>query len=201
MAVDTASRRRQILDATLDVIIDKGLAGTRTHEIARRAGVSAGLVLYHFDSLEGVIAAAMEESDDRYYRSLADEDESARPATERLRLLVMRAVDPSSVVPAWTLWMEFWVRALRDPATGELCAALENRWRGALVAVIDQGVAEGTFHCPDPRASMIRLSALLDGLSVAATLADPEVPSEAISRLWLEGAARELGCDPALLAG
>jgi TetR/AcrR family transcriptional repressor of bet genes len=201
MAAETESRRRRILDATLDEIRDKGLAGTRAHEIAKRAGVSSGLVLYHFESLDGVIAAAMEESDDRYYRSLADEDDAERSAPERLRLLVSRAVDPASVVDGWTLWMEFWVRALRDPATADLCARLERRWRSALLAIIEQGIAEGVFEPPDPAASMIRLSALLDGLSVATTLEDPEVPGERIVDIWLEGAARELGCDPSLLSG
>lgn len=199
MAADAESRRQRIIDATLDVIHDHGLAGTRTHEISRRAGVSSGLLLYHFGTLDGVIAAAMQESEDRYYRSLEDEDAVGRPAPERLRLLVERSGDPSSVVAAWTLWMEFWVRALRDPDTAALCAKLDARWRSVLLDVIEQGVAEGHFSCPSPRVAGLRLSALLDGLSVAATLGDREVPVEAVPDLWLEAAARELGCDPGLL--
>lgn len=199
MAADAESRRQRIIDATLDVIHDHGLAGTRTHEIARRAGVSSGLLLYHFGTLDGVIAAAMQESEDRYYRSLEDEDAAGRPAPERLRLLVERSGDPRSVVAAWTLWMEFWVRALRDPDTAALCAKLDARWRSVLLDVIEQGVGEGHFSCPSPRVAGLRLAALLDGLSVAATLGDREVPVEAVPDLWLEAAARELGCDPGLL--
>jgi AcrR family transcriptional regulator len=199
MAADAESRRQRIIDATLDVIHDHGLAGTRTHEIARRAGVSSGLLLYHFGTLDGVIAAAMQESEDRYYRSLEDEDAVGRPAPERLRLLVERSGDPTSVVAAWTLWMEFWVRALRDPATAALCTTLEARWRAVLRDVIEQGIREGHFRCPSPRVGVVRLSALLDGLSVAATLGDREVPVEAVPDLWLEAAARELDCDPGLL--
>lgn len=199
MAADAESRRQRIIDATLDVIHDHGLAGTRTHEIARRSGVSSGLLLYHFGTLDGVIAAAMQESEDRYYRSLEDEDAVGRPAPERLRLLVERSGDPTSVVAAWTLWMEFWVRALRDPDTAALCTKLEARWRSVLLDVIEQGVREGHFSCSSSRVAVVRLSALLDGLSVAATLGDREVPVEAVPDLWLEAAARELGCDPGLL--
>ncbi len=199
MARDADSRRQRIIDATLDVIRDRGLAGTRTQEIARRAGVSTGLLLYHFGTLDGVIAAAMQESEDRYYRSLEDEQASSLPAPQRLRLLVERSGDPSSVVAAWTLWMEFWVRALRDPATATLCATLEARWRGALLDVIEQGVRDGDFTCARPRASVLRLAALLDGLSVAATLGDREVPVEGVPDLWLETAALELGCDRGVL--
>ncbi len=199
MVRDADSRRQRIIDATLDVIHDRGLAGTRTQEIARRAGVSTGLLLYHFGTLDGVIAASMQESEDRYYRSLESEDAAGRPAVERLRLLVERSGDPTSVVAAWTLWMEFWVRALRDPDTARLCAALEARWRGILLDVIEQGVREGSFTTDAPEVTAVRLSALLDGLSVAATLGDREVPVAAVPDLWLSSASRELGCDPGLL--
>lgn len=199
MAGDVDSRRQRIIDATLDVIRDHGLAGTRTQEIARRAGVSSGLLLYHFQTLDGVIAAAMQESEDRYYRSLEDEEAAGRPAAERLRLLVERSGDASEVISAWTLWMEFWVRALRDPATARLCTTLEARWRAVLLDVIEQGVREGTFTTPSPRVATVRLAALLDGLSVAATLGDREVPVDAVPDLWLAAAARELECDPGLL--
>lgn len=198
MAVDAESRRQRIIDATLDVIRDRGLAGTRTQEIARRAGVSTGLLLYHFGTLDGVIAAAMQESEDRYYRNLEDEEAVGRPAVERLRLLVERSGDAATVISAWTLWMEFWVRALRDPETSALCTALEARWRAVLVDVIEQGVREGSFTAPSARTAAIRLSALLDGLSVAATLGDRDVPVDAVPDLWLAAAARELGCDAAL---
>ena len=199
MAGDAESRRQRIIDATLDVIRDHGLAGTRTHEIARRAGVSSGLLLYHFGTLDGVIAAAMTESEDSYYRSLDDEVGAGRPAPERLRLLVERSGDATVVVSAWTLWMEFWVRALRDPDTAALCTTLESRWRAVLLDVIEQGVREGVFVSAAPRIAVVRLAALLDGLSVAATLGDREVPVESVPELWLHGAALELGCDPVLL--
>jgi len=199
MAGDAESRRQRIIDATLDVIRDHGLAGTRTHEIARRAGVSSGLLLYHFGTLDGVIAAAMEESEDRYYRGLESEEAAGRPAVERLRLLVERSGDASSVISAWTLWMEFWVRALRDPATARLCATLEARWRAVLRDVIEQGVREGAFRAADPAVAVVRLATLLDGLSVAATLGDRDVRVEAVPNLWLGAAALELGCDPGLL--
>lgn len=199
MAGDADSRRQRIIDATLDVIRDHGLAGTRTHEIARRAGVSSGLLLYHFGTLDGVIAAAMQESEDRYYRSLDAEVGAGRPAPERLRLLVERSGDASAVVSAWTLWMEFWVRALRDPETAALCTTLESRWRAVLLDVIEQGVREGVFSAPAPQLAVVRLAALLDGLSVAATLGDREVPVEAVPDLWLHAAALELSCDPEAL--
>ena len=40
-------RKKQLLQVALDVFIEKGYYGTSTREIARRAGVSSGL-LFHY---------------------------------------------------------------------------------------------------------------------------------------------------------
>jgi hypothetical protein len=60
--------------------------------------------------------------------------------------------------------------------------------------VVDDGVTEGVFRCPDPAASVARVSALLDGLSVA-TLVYRTV-SRAQLREWVTTAvAAELGLE------
>ena len=76
---------------------------------------------------------------------------------------------------------------------------VDTRWRHTLTELIRSGVAEGSFNCPDPQASALRLAALMDGLAVQAALADMDVPDEEMNRLWLEAAAIELGIEPQLL--
>jgi hypothetical protein len=93
----------------------------------------------------------------------------------------------------WSLWMEVWVRALRDGQARALHRALDMRWRQMLREVVDAGIAEGTFTCPDPAATVVRLAALMDGLAVQVALHDPDVPEARMSDLWLESAAEELG--------
>lgn len=41
-------RRAQIIDAALDIFAEKGFNGTRTKEIAKRAGISETLIFQHF---------------------------------------------------------------------------------------------------------------------------------------------------------
>jgi hypothetical protein len=58
--------------------------------------------------------------------------------------------------------------------------------------VVEDGVDDGSFTCPDPAASVARVSALLDGLSVA-TLVYRSVTRSQL-RQWVAGAvAAELG--------
>jgi hypothetical protein len=69
---------------------------------------------------------------------------------------------------------------------------MDQRWCAVLRGVVEDGVAQGAFTCPDPAATVARVSALLDGLSVA-TLVYRTVTREQL-REWVAGAvAAELG--------
>lgn len=52
-------RRDMVLSATLQLISERGFAGVATREVARRAGVSEGLIFHHFGTKEGLFAAAI----------------------------------------------------------------------------------------------------------------------------------------------
>jgi AcrR family transcriptional regulator len=54
-------RRTQILAAALDVFAERGFHGTRTRELARRAGVSEALVFSHFPTKEALIRAIIDQ--------------------------------------------------------------------------------------------------------------------------------------------
>jgi hypothetical protein len=68
-----------------------------------------------------------------------------------------------------------------------------------LLGVVEDGVADGSFRCPDPAAAVTRVSALLDGLSVASLVYGSVTRAQL--RQWVAGAvAAELGLDPDVLA-
>lgn len=47
-------RKKQLLRVALDEFIEKGYYGTSTREIARKAGVSSGLLFHYFDNKESI---------------------------------------------------------------------------------------------------------------------------------------------------
>src|SRR6516225_8114645 len=53
--------RAAILKAALEEFSHEGVAGGRTDEIARRAGVNKALIYYYFKDKEGLYAAALEQ--------------------------------------------------------------------------------------------------------------------------------------------
>ncbi len=54
-------RRQRIVDATLDVIADHGVADTTHRRIAARAGVPLGSVTYYFASLDVLLTTAFQQ--------------------------------------------------------------------------------------------------------------------------------------------
>lgn len=193
-------RRRRILEATVAVIRDRGFAGARVSDIATTAGTSAGLVLYHFGSLSGAMNEALTWLEDTFYSDLAGELEAVPDPVERLRRLAELAAGSGPGVGDWTLWLELWVRALRDDSARAARESLDNRWRAMLREVLADGVAAGTFRAADVEGSVLRLACLMDGLAIQLALGDPGMTPERFRDLWLAGAARELGIDAAEFA-
>jgi TetR/AcrR family transcriptional repressor of bet genes len=54
-------RKRQILDAAYQVAVQKGLDGLTGREVAQAAGVSSGLVFFHYGSKEALRLALLDE--------------------------------------------------------------------------------------------------------------------------------------------
>lgn len=46
------ARRTQIIQATLDLFVERGYYGTKTSQISRRAGISEGLLFHYFSTKE-----------------------------------------------------------------------------------------------------------------------------------------------------
>ena len=131
-------------------------------------GCSSALIFYHFDTKERLLAAAFEHAVERDLSRLAAADHG-KDATERLRR-ILRLYAPQGAAPGWTLAIDAWAEALRDAELKTSARRLDRRWKAAFASIIEQGVAEGSFVCADPRAAAWRLTALLDGLSVHATV-------------------------------
>jgi AcrR family transcriptional regulator len=189
-----AERREELLRAAIEQIEARGVAAVRIADVASALGVSNALVLYHFSTKEKLVAAAFTyaaEDDLAHLRKLLGRRTSA---LRRLRAAV-RWYAPTGQAKGWRLWIEGWAVALREPALQQVTRDLDRRWKAALAEVIAEGVAAGEFHCPDPQATALRLTALLDGLAVQLTSYAGAVPRSR-AQTWVDEAlARELGLD------
>ena len=184
-------RRQEILLGALAEVERVGLAAVRVSDVATSLGVSTGLVFYHFRTKAELVAEAFTYAVER---DLAAMDRAAArrgSVPDRVRA-VLRIYGPTGSATGWRLWIDGWSLAQHEPVIAAHFRQLEAHSRRTLRALVDEGLADGTISCPDPDASVSRLLALLDGLSVAAEVLGSV--SRAQLRRWVDGAVTaELG--------
>jgi AcrR family transcriptional regulator len=194
----TKDRHQEILDAAARVITERGLAETRISDIAEQAGVSPGLILYYFDSKDRLLAEALTFANDQFYLRTSREIRRLPSAKDQLRRLVDLSVpgylQEFGRLDEWALWIEVWVRALRDPEMAKDREVLDERWRSQIAEIVRAGRQTGEFSSTeDPDELALRIASLIDGLAIQVVMNDSKVTPERMHRACMRVASNELG--------
>jgi hypothetical protein len=103
-----------------------------------------------------------------------------------------------SLLDEWALWVEVWVRALRDPEIAKEREALDRRWVQSLADIIRYGRQTGEFpangHDADDLA--LQLGAVMDGLAIQVLLNDTVMTPARTQEIVTDAAVRLIGYDP-----
>jgi len=167
------SARATVLKAAMEVMAEVGPDRVRVQDIAERAGMSAGHVMYYFGKRDRILVDTLllSEADlaaTRDRRIAAAED--PLDALERLVRLYL----PTGVADVrWKLWAQLVARPPQDAETLAAYSAVIDSWADALAAIIRDGVAAGVLVCADPSAYAYRACRLMDGYSLEVLLGAP----------------------------
>ena len=189
-------RRAQMLQAALGVISERGYAETRIADVAERAGVSPALVIYYFKTKDHLLTEAIRYYDDHWYevgqRRMADMTSAASRLEE---IVAMSTLDEAEPEPAgsWSLWLDFWAQAARNPEVSSVRQKSDERWRDEIAGLVRIGQEAGEFRAVDPQDFAIYLSTLLDGLTIQVALGDPVVDAMRAFELSMTFVADQLG--------
>ena len=194
----TKDRHQEILEASAQVITERGLAETRISDIAERCGVSPGLILYYFESKDRLLVETLTYASDKYYLAQARDlrrMDSARDQLARLIDLSVPGLLPDyERLEEWALWIEIWVRALRDPGMAKEREVLDKRWRQSIADIVTHGRTTGEFPAgEDPDEIGMQLGALIDGLAIQVLMNDTNMPPERMQQVCREVSAALIG--------
>jgi AcrR family transcriptional regulator len=196
-ALGTAdSRREQMLRAALDVIADRGYAETRIADVAERIGISPALVIYYFKTKDQLLTESIRYLDNLWYADGQRRMAALPTAAARIEEIVaMSCLPEADTEPrtSWTLWLDFWTLAARNPEVAGLRQKDDERWRDMVGALVRDGQQAGEFRALDPDNFAILLCSLLDGLAVQIALNDPVVSPERAFQLCMTLIADQLG--------
>lgn len=160
------ARRTEILETTCQVVIERGFAGTRISDVAKRLDVSTSLIHYHFDSKEQLLAEAFSHFATKDLAEMAADVEGEPTALAQLDRVIRDNVPEGSDDVEWMLWIDAWGEALRNPLMKRISQELDEQSVELLERVIRRGVDAGEFRCADPAGAAMRLTGLIDGLAV-----------------------------------
>ena len=192
----------RILEAACQLIASEGIDDVRIARVATRAGVSSALVHHYFDTREELLTQALLHS----FQLAAEErfgetEHPDEPATETLARAIRTSLpEPGEPEREWVLWVELWLRAVRDADLQPVAAVLYARYRSWLADVFRAGVESGEFEAVDPEAIADHAMALLDGFGLRALLRDPQMDLATARRKIAGILGPQVGVDPRLLA-
>jgi AcrR family transcriptional regulator len=195
--------RDRVLTAAVELITEAGIDQVRIAELARRANMSSGQVMYYFTSKEHILleTLAWQDHDDllRTRAALA----KITGACRQLERYIYLYLPTSPSHPSWILWMEAWARAPHNRQVTQFLEELLAPWRDELAAIVARGVAEGAFAAPRSLDDFtLRFTALLDGLAILRLRQMHEPARKRLVELALTTARAELTPDgPAAPAG
>jgi AcrR family transcriptional regulator len=170
-----------------------GIDRVRLAEIARRAGMSSGQVMYYFTTKEHILLETLawqEHKDTRHRQAILP---AIAGAWRRLERYVELYIPSGPADPAWILWTEAWARAPHDAQLSEFLDELSRPWGEDLAEIVQHGIQEGTFAPQgEPGDFTICFRALLDGLAISHLLQKPSLPRERLIELAMNTARAQL---------
>ncbi|MFL1377558.1 MULTISPECIES: TetR/AcrR family transcriptional regulator [unclassified Nocardiopsis] len=168
---DHEQRRRQVAEALMAVVGERGLARTTLADVADHAGVSIGLVQRYFRSKAQLLRFGVEHMYHRAEQRLQEISTGPEPVAS-VRDWLDRATETllpldDERVRELTVWLEFLPAALADPEMLRMHRDATLALADALTEALEIAVREGELPADrDPRAEAVALIACVDGLTL-----------------------------------
>ncbi|TIS58713.1 MAG: transcriptional regulator BetI [Mesorhizobium sp.] len=158
-------RQLQLIEATIDSLAKRGYAETTMADVADGAGLSRGIVNFHFESKEKLLVATLQYMYDEYsahWRTALQKagDDPAR----QLQYLVWADFDRSICNKRkLAAWLAFWGEAKSRPTYQALSSSRDAYYQQVFVDLCATLKQSGGYAY-EPQVMALALSAMLEGL-------------------------------------
>jgi TetR/AcrR family transcriptional repressor of bet genes len=188
-ASNTDARRAQIVNALVSVMAKHGYDGASIADVAKRAGLTPGLVHYHFKNKLEILVEAVRALAGNHARMLdaaladKDDDDAAAQLVAFIEIhLGLGAHADPGVLACWVLML---AEALREARVRREVEVVLGELAKRLAAIIRRGHASGQFVCADADAAAAALVATIQGYFAVAATARELIPSGSAARCTL----------------
>ncbi len=179
-------RREQLIHATIDAIAAHGYASTTMAHITDNAGLSRGIVNFHFSSKEILFVETLRYMAEEYIHHWQAAVAAAGPGpAARLQALLIADFDPSICnrrkISTWTA---FRAEAMNKPAYRALCWSLDEDLLGTIRATC-AAMQQEAGYAYSPGAIASGIYAMQEGLWLRLLLEPDDIDLESARRAAL----------------
>ena len=161
----------KVIDAAVQCILDEGFYRASSNQIARRAGVTWGVIQYHFGTREGLLLAVFRHSADALLAHLENATITGDTTHERLESLA-DVIWSYYRRPEFLAYMQILLNLTHDPTTAEdtvtTLTTLNQHTFGLWQTLINEALPE---HNRTPETARV-LFDVLRGLAIGQELTD-----------------------------
>ncbi len=150
----TDTRRREIAAAVRALIVEKGIDGLRTRDVAARVGINIATLHYHVPSKEALLGLVVDTLQEEFVEQGGRINQIALDPLRRLKLEIAEykslMVHKPDLLP---LIEEIGKRARLDPLLEPKVRTMRINWHRRFVTILEEGLAAGQFRSTlDPEA-------------------------------------------------
>lgn len=141
------TRRAQIIEATITTLATHGFARTTLTQVARAAGLSHGLVLFHFASKEGLLTDTLAHLAEEYRQNWQSALAAAGDdPTAQLTAIIQADFAPEICTqPRLAAWCAYWGEAQSRPLYHETCGENDDIYDATLTEICARLNAAGGY--------------------------------------------------------
>jgi len=143
MTPQLADKQEAVLDATLELIGERGFHGTPMSAIARKAGVGAGTIYRYWESKEALINALYVREKSRINARLLAGYHTGLSAREAFALIFRNGIEARQEDPSCTRFLD---QYYNSPFIGDENRRTRERLMGEYLQIIERGVAAGELR-------------------------------------------------------
>ena len=167
------ARRDQLVDCAISVLCERGFAGTTISSVAQRAGVSKGVVTYHFPTKNELLMVVVASLYERGGQQIAERIETAGNALDALLGYIDANLD---FVAAHVRHVKAVIEIAGNlrRATGELAlgSVEADPVTAQLRQLIETGVARGQFDAVNAEVLAMVIRSAIDAAAARRSLDD-----------------------------
>jgi AcrR family transcriptional regulator len=158
-------RKKQILDAALNVVVQKGYSDCRMDDIVKKSNLSKGAIYWYYKSKKEIFLSLINYWVNNFGVTLNHIVEEDLSASEQLKELFTFFLDAYERNPdVFKAELEFWSLSSRDKDFNEKTQKVYREFLELIEKIIRHGVENGEFKNLDVKVASLSIMVNIEGI-------------------------------------